>query len=414
MANPQPTPPLPPWVGGPGGEGALASLRVLDFATFIAGPFAAGLLAEFGADVIKVEQPGGGDPIRELGDKVNGRTLFAALEDRNRRSVTCNLRLHRGQELALALIRQADVVIENFRPGTLERWNLGYERMREVNPGVILLRISAYGQTGPYAGRPGFGRIAQAFGGLTYLSGYPDRPPVLPGSATLADYAAGLFGAFAVLAAKQHRDRTGQGQQIDVSLFESIFRFTDYLALAYDLLGTVRERIGTQAPAAPHNHFPTADGKWIAIACTSDRLFQRLTAAMDDRAWGVDPAFQAMEQRSARRQEVDARVTAWTSQHTLAVLQHTLDEAEVPNSPIYSIADVFADPQYAARQTLATVDDPVLGPVKMPAPVPRLSQTPGAITRPTPEVGEHNVEVYGGLVGLSEADLARLQEDGVI
>ena len=393
---------------------ALAGLRVLDFATFIAGPFTAGLLAEFGADVIKVEQPGSGDPIRELGDKVNGRALFWALEGRGRRSITCNLRLPRGQALALDLIRHADVVIENFRPGTFERWHLGYERLREVNPGVILLRISGYGQTGPYASRPGFGRIAQAFGGLTLLAGYPDRPPVLPGSATLADYAAGLFGACAVLAAKQYRDRTGRGQQIDVSLFESIFRFTDYLALGYDLLGTVRERIGTQAHAAPHNHYSTADGKWIAIACTSDRLFHRLAAAMGDREWDEDPNFQTMAQRAARRQAVDARVSGWTSQHPLAELQAILDAAEVPNSPINSIADIFADPQYQARQTLVTVDDPVLGPVRMPAPVPRLSETPARIPRPAPEVGEHNAEVYGDLLGLTETDLAQLRDAGVI
>jgi crotonobetainyl-CoA:carnitine CoA-transferase CaiB-like acyl-CoA transferase len=393
---------------------ALAGLRVLDLATFIAGPFTAGLLAELGADVIKVEQPGPGDPIRELGDKVNGRALFWALEGRGRRSITCNLRLPRGQELALDLIRRADVVIENFRPGTLERWHLGYERMREVNPGVILLRISGYGQTGPYASRPGFGRIAQAFGGLTLLAGYPGQPPVLPGSATLADYAAGLFGAVAVLAARQYRDRTGQGQQIDVSLFESIFRFTDYLALGYDLLGTVRERIGTQAHAAPHNHYPTADGKWIAIACTSDRLFHRLATAMGDQAWDEDPEFQRMEQRSARRVEVDARVSAWTARHTLAELQGILDAAEVPNSPINSIADIFADPQYRARETLVTVDDPVVGPVRMPAPVPRLSETPARIPRPAPEVGEHNAEVYGELLGLGETDLARLRQDGVL
>jgi crotonobetainyl-CoA:carnitine CoA-transferase CaiB-like acyl-CoA transferase len=286
--------------------------------------------------------------------------------------------------------------------------------MREVNPGVILLRISGYGQTGPYAGRPGFGRIAQAFGGLTLLAGYPDRPPVLPGSATLADYAAGLFGAVAVLAAKQCRDRTGEGQQIDVSLFESIFRLTDCLAPAYDLLGLVRERVGTQAHAAPHNHYPTADGKWIAIACTSDRLFQRLTAAMGDHSWSVDPEFQTMAQRSSRRAEVDARVSAWTSQHTLADLQAALDAAEVPNSPIYSIADIFQDPQYRARETLVTVDDPVLGPVRMPAPVPRLSETPARIQRPAPEIGEHNAEIYGELLGLNAHQLVTLRAEGVL
>ena len=392
---------------------ALAGLRVLDLATFIAGPFTAGLLAEFGADVIKVEQPGTGDAIRELGEKVNGRSLFYALEDRGRRSVTCNLRLPRGQELALELIRRADVVVENFRPGTLERWNLGYERLRAANPGVILLRVSAYGQTGPYAGRPGFGRIAQAFGGLTYLAGHPDRPPVNPGSATLADYAAGLFGAVAVLAALRHRDSTGEGQVIDVSLFESIFRLTDQMALAYDVLGIVRERRGSDAHATPHNHYPTADGKWIAIACTSDRIFSRLAAAMNQPAWAEDPQYASMDARVARRQEVDQRVIAWTQRSTQAELCACLDAAEVPNSPIYSVADCFADPQYQARGTLLTVDDPIIGSVKMPAPVPRLSESPARVSRPAPALGEHNAEVYGAL-GLDTTDLARLRAEGVL
>src|SRR5688572_15845738 len=221
--------------------GPLHDVSVLDLSTFIAGPFAAGLLAELGAHVTKVEQPGPGDPIRELGTKKNGRALFWALEGRGRRSITLNLRVPKGQQLALELVKRSDVVVENFRPGTLERWNLGFDRLLEANPRIVLLRVSAYGQTGPYAARPGFGRIAQAFGGLTYLAGHPDRPPVLPGSATLADYAAGLFGAYAVLAAKQYRDRTGHGQVIDVSLYESIFRLTDVMALAYDALGVVRE-----------------------------------------------------------------------------------------------------------------------------------------------------------------------------
>jgi succinyl-CoA:(S)-malate CoA-transferase subunit A/succinyl-CoA:(S)-malate CoA-transferase subunit B len=393
---------------------ALDGVRVLDLATFIAAPFCAGLLAEFGAEVIKVEQPGSGDSLRELGEKVNGRALFWALEARNRRSVTCNLRVPRGQELVLDLIRTSDIVVENFRPATLERWNLGYERMRAANPGVILVRVSAYGQTGPYAPRPGFGRIAQAFGGLTYLAGFPDRPPVNPGSATLADYAAGLFGAVAALAALRHRERTGLGQQIDLSLFESIFRLTDVLALAYDALGIVRERNGSRAHATPHNHYPTADGKWIAIACTTDRLFRRLAEAMGESDWGSDPDYVTMEQRVARRAVVEARVAGWTSRHPLAELTSLLDQAEVPNSPINSIADCFADPQFAARGTLVSVDDPEIGPVQMPAPVPRLSETPARIGRPAPRLGEHNTEIYGGLLGLSSNDLEQLQNKGVI
>ena len=393
---------------------ALEGVRVLDLATFIAAPFCAGLLAEFGADVIKVEQPGMGDSLRELGEKVRGRALFWALEARGKRSITCNLRVPRGQELILELVRRCDIVVENFRPGTLERWNLGYEQMRDANPAVILVRISAYGQTGPYAERPGFGRIAQAFGGLTYLAGYPDRPPVNPGSATLADYAAGLFGAVAALAAKQHRDRTGEGQQIDISLFESIFRLTDIMALAYDTLGIVRERAGSRAHAAPHNHYPTGDDKWIAIACTNDRLFRRLAAAMGQAEWGTDPEFDIMEKRAARRGVVDERVSAWTRSHTLAELRDLLDRAEVPNSPIYSIADIFEDPQYAARGTLMDLDDPVLGPVRMQAPVARLSTTPARVPRPAPEVGEHNAEVYRELLGLDAAELSRLAAEGVI
>ena len=394
--------------------GPLADLRVLDLSTFIAGPFAAGLLAELGAQVTKVEQPGPGDPIRELGTKKNGRALFWALEGRGRRSITLNLRVPRGQDLALDLIRRSDVVVENFRPGTLERWNLGFDRMREVNPRVVLLRVSAYGQTGPYASRPGFGRIAQAFGGLTYLAGHPDRPPVLPGSATLADYAAGLYGAFSILAALRHAEATGEGQQVDVSLYESIFRFTDYTPLAYDALGVVRERAGSQAHAAPHDHYPTSDGKWIAIACTSDRLFRRLAEAMGEAAWPDDPDYATMEARVARRANVDARVSEWTGQHTQTKLGRLLDDAEVPNSPIYSIADAFQDPHYTARETLVQVGDPVVGPVRVPAPVPRLSGTPAEPPTPAPALGEHNRQVYLEELSLTEADLTALRADGVL
>jgi crotonobetainyl-CoA:carnitine CoA-transferase CaiB-like acyl-CoA transferase len=393
---------------------ALEGVRVVDLATFIAGPFCAGLLGEFGADVVKVEQPGSGDGVRELGEKVDGQALFWALEGRGRRSVTCNLRVERGQELALELIKRADIVVENFRPGTLDRWNLSYERMRSLNPGLILLRISAYGQTGPYSPRPGFGRIAQAFGGLTYLAGFPDRPPVNPGSATIADYAAGLFGAVSVLAALRHRERTGQGQEIDVSLFESIFRLTDILALAYDTFGLVRERNGSHAHASPHNHYPTADGKWIAIACTSDRLFRRLADAMQQPEWAVDPDFDSMEKRAERRAIVDARVGGWTSRLKQSDLMQILDRAEVPNSPINSIADCFADPHFQARGTLTDLEDQVLGRVRMQAPVPRMSATPALVERPAPSVGQHNAEIYGGLLGFDEATLQSLAADGVI
>ncbi|MGE3908730.1 MAG: CaiB/BaiF CoA transferase family protein [Chloroflexota bacterium] len=402
-----------PTADGSPAPGALNGLRVLDLATFIAGPFCGGLLAEYGADVIKVEQPGVGDSLRELGQKAKGRGLFWALEARGRRSITLNLREARGQQLALQLTAQSDIVIENFRPGTLERWNLGFEQMQAVNPGVILVRVSAYGQTGPYASRPGFGRIAQAFGGLTYLAGYPDRPPVNPGSATLADYAAGLFSTTAALAALDHRRRTGEGQQIDISLYESIFRLCDVLALEYDALGQVRERKGSNAHAAPHNHYPTGDDKWIAIACTNDRLYRRLNGVMGEAGFGDDPSLATMGQRAARRDELDERVSAWTQQHTLAELRDLLDAAEVPNAPISSIADIVAEPHIQARGTLTTIDDPEIGPVLMPAPVPRFSATPARVPRPAPLLGEHNAEVYESL-GLSADNLADLKAAGII
>ena len=393
---------------------ALDGVRVLDLATFIAAPFCAALLSEMGADVIKVEQPRLGDPLRQLGTKVNGQALFWTLEGRGKRSITCNLRSPQGQELILGLVRQSDIVVENFRPGTLERWNLGYERLKDANPGVVLVRVSAYGQTGPYSPRPGFGRVAQAFGGLTYIAGYPDRPPTNPGSPTLADYAAGLFAALSALAALRHRERTGQGQQVDVSLFESIFRLTDIMALEYDVLGHVRERRGSDAHAVPHNHYPTGDDRWIAIACTSDVIFRRLAEAMGRPELGTDERYDTMEKRSARRQEVDGAVIAWTRSHPQAELREILDRAEVPNSPINSIADCFADPQFQARGTLMEQLDQVLGAVHAQAPVPRFSETPARVERPAPGIGQHNAEIYGDLLGLDAQALDRLATEGVI
>ena len=247
--------------------GALSGLKVLDLGTFIAAPFAATLFAEMGAEVVKVELPGVGDHCRRLGTPSEaGDTLVWLSEARNKRSLTLDLRKPEGADLLLRLVAQADAVCENFQAGTLEKWGLGWDRLREANPRLVLLRISGYGQTGPYAGRPCFGRIANAFGGISYLSGEPDRPPAQPGSATLADYMAGLFGAFAVLAALRHRDATGRGQVVDISLYEGIFRILDELAPAYDTGGVVRQRIGADTPiVAPHSHYPTADGRWVAV-----------------------------------------------------------------------------------------------------------------------------------------------------
>ncbi len=397
------------------GGGPLGGLRVIDVATFIAAPFCATLLAEFGAEVVKVEDPGNGDSLRKIGEQYRGEGLWWLQESRNKLGVTCNLRDPRGQDLLVRLAADADVLVENFRPGTMEAWGLGYDRLAAVNPGLIMVRVSAYGRTGPNAPKAGFGRVAQAFGGLTYLAGFPDRPPIIPGSATLADYVAGLFAAFATLVAKEHRDRTGEGQEIDVSLFESIFRLLDTVAIAHETLGLVRERTGSDVPhAAPHSHYPTADGKWIAIACTNDKMFGRLAVAMARPELADDPRFRTVADRVGRREEIDALVIEFTSGLALDELMVVLDRHEVPAGPIYSIREIFEDPHYLARETLLAMTDERVGQVRVPNVVPRLSRSPGEIRHLGPDLGRDNDLVYGEWLGLGEAELAGLRADGVI
>jgi len=373
------------------------------------------LLSEFGAEVVKVEDPRNGDSLRRIGEQVEGEGLWWLQESRNKLAVTCNLRDPRGQALLRRLVADADVLVENFRPGTMEAWGLGYEQLAAENPGLIMVRISAYGRTGPNAPKAGFGRVAQAFGGLTYLAGFPDRPPIIPGSATLADYVAGLFAAYATLVAKEHRNRTGEGQEIDVSLFESIFRLLDTVAIAHDALGLVRERTGFDVPhAAPHSHYPTADGKWVAIACTNDKMFRRLALAMARPELSDDPRFGAVPDRVAHRQEIDAIVAEFTSRFSQAELTELLDRHEVPAGPIYSIHEIFDDPHYRARETLISLEHERLGALRVPNVVPRLSRSPGEVRHLGPPIGADNGLVYGERLGLDEHELAELRDAGVI
>ena len=335
---------------------------------------------------------------------------------RNKFAITCNLRDPDGQEVIRDLVRVGyDIVVENFRPGTLERWNLGYESLKAVNNGLIMARISGYGQEGPARSRPGFGRIAQAFGGLTYLCGFPDRAPANPGSATIADYVSGLFAAYGVLTAERHRAATGTGQLIDIALFESVFRVLDSLAITYSVTGKVRERMGTAtALAAPHNHYPTRDGKWVAIACTNDRIFARLAAVMEQGELTADPRFLRERERVANRADIDRIVEAWTRSHDLAPLISALNQAEIPCSPINSIADIFQDQQFAARAALTAFQHPILGEIKMPSIVPRLSETPGAIEWLGRGLGEDTSSVLGRALNYSAERLAELRSRGVI
>ncbi|MCH9718834.1 MAG: CoA transferase [Actinomycetia bacterium] len=393
----------------------LAGIRVLDAGTFIAAPFAATVLSEFGAEVIKIENPKNGDPWRNYGTATNrdGDTLAWLSEARNRSSLPLDLRQPQGAEIFRALVEHSDVVCENFRPGTLERWGLGWEELSARNPGLILLRVSGFGQTGPYRSRPGFARIAQAFGGLTHLAGMPDGPPVTPGSTSLADYTSGLYGAIGVLLALRERDRSGRGQVVDVALYESIFRLLDELAPAYAATGTVRDREGTgTALACPHGHFPTADDRWVAIACTSDRMFERLTVVMQRP--DLLERFRFAPDRLAHRAEVEQAVTDFTRSRQRGELLRICEAGDVPCGPINTIADIFDDPQVAARGNLQQLHDTEAGDVVVPGVVPSLSRTPGAITSLGPAKAAGATRILTELLDLSADQIAELRDAGVI
>ena len=394
----------------------LEGLAALDLATFVAAPFCCTLLGEFGAEVIKVEQPGAGDDLRRLGRaSADGPSYLWLVESRNKKSITCNLRTPEGQALIRRLAVTTDVVAENFRPGTLERWHLGWEDLRAVNRGLVMVRISAFGQTGPYRERPGFGRIAAAVSGTSYLSGDPDRPPVTPGTPTIPDYLAGAMGAFGALAAIQHRARTGEGQVVDVALYEPMLRMLDELLPVYGAEGFVRERIGSGTEyVVPHNHYRTADGRWIAIACTNDRMFERLVTGAMKRP-DLLAELGTMAARLRRREEVDGLVQAWVVAHDAASVLDRLERAEVPCSLVNSVADLFADPQVQARENIVSATSPLGTVIRMVGIVPRLSLTPGSIGSLGPQAaGAHNEEIYGGRLGLGREELAGLRERGVI
>jgi crotonobetainyl-CoA:carnitine CoA-transferase CaiB-like acyl-CoA transferase len=394
---------------------ALAGLTVVDLATFIAAPFCSTLLGEFGADVIKVEQPGVGDALRWLGRQAApGLSYWWLAESRNKKSITCNLRTPEGQELLKRLVSRTDIVTENFRPGTLERWGLGYETLRALNRGLIMVRVSAFGQTGPYAGRPGFGRIAAAMSGVSYLSGYADRPPVTPGTPTIPDYLAGVMGAFGALVALEYRHRTGEGQVVDVGLYEPFLRMLDELIPVHGATGHVRERLGSGTEyVVPHNHYRSKDGRWIAIACTNDRMFERLLRALE-RA-DLAPRYATMADRLRLREELDEEIARWMGTLTAAEAMRRLEAAEVPTSLVYSVKDLFEDPQVHARGNIVSASNPVGGLLYMAGIVPRLTATPGAIEKLGPvEVGEHNDEIYCGRLGLTGDELSDLRRRGVV
>ena len=395
---------------------ALEGVRVLDLSNVLAGPFCATVLGEFGADVIKVELPGKGDTMRTFGTMTaTGATLNWLSEARNKRCITLDLRKPAGLAIAKRLVAQSDIVVENFTTGTLEGWGLGYEDMKKVNPEVILVRITAYGQTGPYKDRPGFARIAHGFAGLAHLAGEPDGPPVIPGSTSLADYISGLYGALGALLAYIGRQRHGVGQYVDIGLYEGVFRMLDEMAAAFAKSGYVRQRMGADTVnVVPHSHYRTRDDKWIALACTNDRMWQRLCKAMDRLDLLAPDKYATMAQRLAEREQVNGIVGAFVgSMDRDALLEHC-QQHEVPAGPINTIADIFEDSQFAARQNLVEIFDPREGRVVIPNVLPKLSETPGELKWLGPDMGQHNDEIYCGRLGLSGEEVERLKRDGII
>jgi succinyl-CoA---D-citramalate CoA-transferase len=393
----------------------LEGVRILDLGTRIAAPFAATLMADFGAEVIKVELPGAGDFMRSIGPFAEGYSLWWAVEGRNKKSITLDLRRPRGQELLKRLVALSDVAVENFQPGTLEEWGLGYEALRAINPGLILTRASVYGQTGPYRDRPGLDRNGIGFGGLLYITGYRDRPPVRPGI-IISDYLTGVFNAFAIMMALYHRDvHRGRGQWVDLALYESIFRVLEHTVAGYDRLGTVREREGNRLRnSAPLDNWETKDGEFVCIVAAGDGLFPRLARAMGREDLLKDPHFASLRDRAENADAINAIVGDWVRQHTAAEVEAILVAAKVPVTRAYSMADIAADPHYQARDDIVSVDDPTIGPVRMQSVYPRLSETPGRIRRGAPKLGEHNDEIYGSLLGLSPEEIAALRADGTI
>lgn len=394
----------------------LSGIRVLDIGSLIAGPFAATMLGDFGAEVIKVEQPGSGDALR--GTPQDGKAVRSPnwlVEGRNKKSVTLNLRVPAGQEILRALAARADVLIENFTPGTMEKWNLGWEALHALNPRLVMVRVSGYGQTGPYAKRAGYDRIALGFSGYMYPTGFPDRYPVRPAFPT-ADYNTGTFAALAAMFALYQRDaQGGEGQMIDLALYEPTFRITADMLTKFAKTGAIRERIGNRNPTfAPAGTFRTRDGRFVQIAAGGDKVWQRLAEAMDRPELAADERYARSRGRIERADELEALLAAWVERHDFADVEARLVRANVPFGGIYTAADIAGDPHYAARGNIATVPDEEEGETVMPGVVPKLSATPGRITHAGPALGQHNAEIYGGLLGKSDAELAALAAAGVI
>jgi crotonobetainyl-CoA:carnitine CoA-transferase CaiB-like acyl-CoA transferase len=394
-------------------DGALTGLRVIDASTLLAGPMIASYLGDFGADVIKVEHPRG-DALRSFGWQRDGVSIWWKTASRNKRACTLNLSTPEGQELLLELVDDADVLIENFRAGTMERWNLGYERLVERNPGLVMVRTTGFGHTGPYRERPGFGTLAEAMSGVAWVLGERDGPPIVPPFA-MADGVAALFGSVATLAALRHRDRTGAGQWIDLSLLEPLFAFLGPQVTAYDQTGAVEHRDGSRAYfSAPRNAYRTADDRWVAISTSAQSAADRLFVAIGRADLVREGRFDSTQKRIRHADEVDALISEWVAERPLDEVLRIWDEHAVAGAPIYNVVDILADEQVKAREMLIEVDDDELGPLRMHGVFPRLSETPGSVRHAGRPLGADNGTIFGDGLGRSAAQLERLRQAGVI
>ena len=395
--------------------GPLADVRVVEMGQLLAGPFCGQLLADFGAEVIKLEDPARGDPMRQWGrEKPHGLSLWWPVIARNKKSVTLNLRHPEGQALARRLLGTADVLVENFRPGTLERWGLGYDALAERNPGLVLVRVTGFGQDGPYAPRAGYGSIGEAMGGLRYVTGDPSTPPSRSGI-SIGDSLAGTFAALGALLALHARARTGRGQVVDSAIYEAVLAMTESLVTEYQVAGYTRERTGAILPnVAPSNVYPTADGQLVLVAANQDTVFRRLAAVMARPELADDPRYASHSARGEHQVELDGLIAGWTATLDADRLLAELEGAGVPAGRIYRAADMLADPHYQARQAIVRLADPELGEIAMQNVAPRLSATPGRVAWPGPALGQHNREVYQGLLGLPDEEVERLADQAVI
>ena len=396
-------------------QGPLTDLRVIEMGQLLAGPFCGQLMADFGAEVIKIEPPGTGDPMRQWGrEKPHGQSLWWPVVARNKRSVTLNLRTEEGQALVRELVREADILIENFRPGTLERWNLSPESLAEINPRLIVVRVSGYGQSGPYASRAGYGAIGEAMGGLRHVVGDPGSPPSRMGI-SIGDELAAVHACMGALMALHAREKSGRGQVIDAAIYESVLNMMESLITEFDVAGYVRERTGAILPnVAPSNVYATADGKYLLIAANQDTVFGRLAEAMGQPALASDERYATHAARGAHQGELDEIVEAWTRTLALADLEAALERHGVPCGLIYRAEDMLEDPHFAAREAIVPVEHPDFGTVRMQNVAPKLSETPGAVRHVGPALGEHNEAVYGALLGLSDETRDDYRERGII